>query len=109
MNSITQYWWWGQPIKTDEGGASDGGPLTGTKQPESVRTDSGQFHTNPQDQNNQVSRVISARFRDFVPLPSNPDVPLTPAQLAALFPVGNREAAIREILWLGMKCEERSS
>lgn len=46
--------------------------------------------------------VISGRLRDFVPLPSDPAVPLTPAQLNALFPEKSRAPVIREILRLGI-------
>lgn len=74
-------------------------------------TDSGlhAYHSIKQAKSFKVqvpAAVTSGRLRDFVPLPSDPAVPLTLEQLDALFPPENREPVIREILRLGLTQRE---
>lgn len=45
-----------------------------------------------------IPAVNSGLCRDFVPLPADPAIPLTPEQLDALFPPENRPAVIREMV-----------
>lgn len=47
--------------------------------------------------------VTNGLCRDFVPLPSDPSIPLTPEQLDALFPPENRPAVIREMVRKALK------
>jgi hypothetical protein len=114
MSSITEHRGRGQPPfrgrgnpapKTSTGDALAGGPRTGAQKPKSAKADSGQLHTNLQNPNNQAlpDALISGRLKNFVPLPSDPSVLLTPEQLDALFPPENREPALREMVRLTRK------
>jgi hypothetical protein len=50
--------------------------------------------------------VASGKLKNFVPLPSDPAIPLTPEQLEALFPRVNRAVFFRELARIGAKATE---
>lgn len=52
----------------------------------------------PLDSDELVPSSILGKTKGFVPLPSDPTIPLTSEQLDALFPPANRPAFLRELV-----------
>lgn len=59
------------------------------------------IHLNDQQKTENQYLDIAPNLRaTFVPLPSDPSIPLTPEQLDALFPPANRPAFLRQLVQL---------